>query len=57
MSTKGKEKSKKNANTIPDKLRVLCLHGYRQNDKSFKSKIGMFRSVDLGVFQSTNGRT
>lgn len=28
---------------ITDKLRVLCLHGYRQNGESFKSKIGSFR--------------
>lgn len=28
---------------IVDKLRVLCLHGYRQNGDSFKSKLGSFR--------------
>lgn len=43
MSTKVKDKSKKISDEIPDKLRVLCLHGYRQSDKSFKSKIGIFR--------------
>lgn len=26
-----------------DKIRVLCLHGYRQNGDSFKSKLGSFR--------------
>lgn len=26
-----------------DKLRVLCLHGYRQNADGFKSKLGSFR--------------
>lgn len=26
-----------------DKLNVLCLHGYRQNAESFKSKTGSFR--------------
>lgn len=26
-----------------DKLRVLCIHGYRQNENSFKSKLGSFR--------------
>lgn len=28
---------------ITEKVRVLCLHGYRQNGDSFKSKIGSFR--------------
>lgn len=28
---------------IKDKVRVLCLHGYRQNAESFKSKLGSFR--------------
>lgn len=28
---------------ITDKLKFLCLHGYRQNGESFKSKIGSFR--------------
>lgn len=28
---------------ITDKLKFLCLHGYRQNAESFKSKIGSFR--------------
>lgn len=26
-----------------DKLKVLCIHGYRQNENSFKSKLGSFR--------------
>lgn len=26
-----------------DRLRVLCIHGYRQNEFSFRSKIGSFR--------------
>lgn len=26
-----------------DKIRVMCLHGYRQTGNSFKSKIGSFR--------------
>lgn len=26
-----------------DKIKVLCLHGYRQNGDSFKSKLGSFR--------------
>lgn len=36
-----------NANTImeKDKLKILCLHGYRQNADSFKSKLGSFRKV------------
>lgn len=28
---------------IREKLRFLCLHGYRQNGDAFKSKIGSFR--------------
>lgn len=28
---------------IIDKMKILCLHGYRQNADSFKSKIGSFR--------------
>ncbi|XP_073816302.1 esterase GA18864 [Musca autumnalis] len=28
---------------ITEKVRVLCLHGYRQNGESFKSKLGSFR--------------
>ncbi|KAI8117407.1 UPF0483 protein [Lucilia cuprina] len=28
---------------IKDKVRVLCLHGYRQNADSFKNKLGSFR--------------
>ncbi|XP_037948773.1 esterase GA18864 [Teleopsis dalmanni] len=28
---------------IKEKLRVLCLHGYRQNGDAFKSKLGSFR--------------
>lgn len=28
---------------IRDKLRFLCLHGYRQNGDTFKGKIGSFR--------------
>lgn len=44
MSTsKHKEtKLQKPSNSAPEeKLRVLCLHGYRQNGNTFKSKIGM----------------
>lgn len=28
-----------------DKIKILCLHGYRQNADSFKSKIGSFRKI------------
>lgn len=28
---------------ITDKIRILCLHGYRQNAESFRSKTGSFR--------------
>lgn len=33
----------KNEAVITEKLKVLCLHGFRQNGESFKSKIGSFR--------------
>lgn len=35
--------SNKPALEIKDKLRVLCLHGYRQNGDALKSKLGSFR--------------
>lgn len=35
--------SKSPAPEITEKLRFLCLHGYRQNGDVFKSKIGSFR--------------
>lgn len=40
-----KKHNKSSASTleIKDKVRVLCLHGYRQNADSFKSKLGSFR--------------
>lgn len=28
---------------ITDKIKILCLHGYRQNAESFRSKTGSFR--------------
>lgn len=28
-----------------DKLKILCLHGYRQNADTFKSKLGGFRKI------------
>lgn len=31
--------------TINSKLKVLCLHGYRQNAEVFKSKTGSFRKM------------
>lgn len=31
------------SSSVADKIRVLCLHGYRQNGDSFKSKLGSFR--------------
>jgi Serine hydrolase (FSH1) len=39
-STKGKAQP-----VITEKLKILCLHGYRQNGDSFKSKIGSFRKM------------
>lgn len=26
-----------------DRIRVLCIHGYRQNEHSFRNKLGSFR--------------
>lgn len=40
-SSKTRDKSnKKTDSSSDDILRVLCLHGYRQNGDIFKSKIG-----------------
>lgn len=36
-----KKMMKKIEKSPTDTLRVLCLHGYRQNGDTFKSKIGM----------------
>ena len=27
------------------KLRILCIHGYRQNEKIFREKTGAFRKI------------
>lgn len=37
----GKEKEPKIQEA--DKMNILCLHGYRQNADSFRSKTGSFR--------------
>ena len=29
----------------PQKLKILCLHGYRQNEKAFREKSGGFRKI------------
>uniref|UniRef100_A0A1I8PPQ5 Serine hydrolase domain-containing protein n=1 Tax=Stomoxys calcitrans TaxID=35570 RepID=A0A1I8PPQ5_STOCA len=43
-ATSSKQKdSSSNTLEITDKVRVLCLHGYRQNGDAFKSKLGSFR--------------
>jgi len=31
--------------STPRKLKILCIHGYRQNAKSFKEKLGSFRKL------------
>ena len=31
--------------TVQFKLKILCLHGYRQNEKMFREKTGAFRKV------------
>lgn len=35
--------SSSSSTVAADKIRVLCLHGYRQDGDSFKSKLGSFR--------------
>lgn len=35
----------KNKFEIKEKLKILCLHGYRQNAIAFKSKLGSFRKL------------
>lgn len=39
-SSKRREKPQKSTNEPDEKVRILCLHGYRQNGETFKSKIG-----------------
>lgn len=36
---------KSNDSGNEEKVRVLCLHGYRQNGNTFKSKIGKINSI------------
>ena len=31
--------------TLTAKLKILCLHGYRQNEKTFREKTGAFRKA------------
>ena len=43
------------------KLRVLCLHGYRQNGATFSAKMGSFRkglkaSMEFGLLITMNAR-
>eukprot|EP00092_Neocalanus_flemingeri_P090151 GFUD01114159.1.p1 GENE.GFUD01114159.1~~GFUD01114159.1.p1 ORF type:complete len:421 (+),score=114.93 GFUD01114159.1:57-1319(+) len=45
---KGKtDQGKKQADSKPAarKLRILCIHGYRQNGKTFREKLGSFRKL------------
>ena len=40
------QKEKKSKPIQPQyKLKILCLHGYRQNEKMFREKTGAFRKV------------
>lgn len=44
MPENSKKKGRKGAQIAEkDKLKILCIHGYRQNGDSFKSKLGSFR--------------
>jgi len=40
-----KGKSKVEKKTALRKLRILCIHGYRQNSKTFREKLGSFRKL------------
>lgn len=43
-ASKAKEKLQK-TNEFDEKIRILCLHGYRQNGQTFKVKMGKFKIV------------
>jgi len=52
QTSKSKKTSNKSKNSVklpvspsPRKLRLLCIHGYRQSGKTFKEKLGSFRKL------------
>lgn len=49
-SSKHKEKPQKaNESVVSEKVRILCLHGYRQNGTAFKSKIGKIWDFEMDL--------
>ena len=44
-SKKPKTEKKQKILSEPQKLKILCIHGYRQNEKMFREKTGAFRKV------------
>ena len=42
---RGSAREKPAAPVAPRKLKLLCLHGYRQSGKSAKDKLGSFRKA------------
>lgn len=48
-SAKHREKPQKSDSAPDEKVRILCLHGYRQNGNTFKSKIGKKNCILIHV--------
>lgn len=46
-SAKRREKPQKSSTEPEEKVRILCLHGYRQNGEVFKSKIGKLKQSKI----------
>ena len=45
LEKKPKTEKKSKPLNEPQKLKILCIHGYRQNEKMFREKTGAFRKV------------
>ena len=44
-SKQNKKEKSSNATKLSNKLKILCIHGYRQNEKMFREKTGAFRKI------------
>ena len=44
-SKQNKKEKSSNDTKQPNKLKILCIHGYRQNEKMFREKTGAFRKI------------
>ena len=44
-SKQNKKEKSSNATKQSNKLKILCIHGYRQNEKMFREKTGAFRKI------------